>query len=128
MQACCHLHQKQCHVILAGGTQMLAVLQLAKHIGYNTKNSAIGCTSYIVDDSQAKFLETLHQIDNIAVLSCDPCLHNSQHFGFRSYADGFCKRRCRSWWCYNSIFTKNRKFYLNNYLSLFEQEYKRIST
>jgi NaMN:DMB phosphoribosyltransferase len=82
---------EKCHVILAGGTQMLAVLQLAKHIGYNTKNSAIGCTSYIVDDSQAKFLETLYQIDNIAVLSCDPCLHNSQHFGFRSYADGFVK-------------------------------------
>ena len=73
---------EKCHVILAGGTQMLAVLQLAKHIGYNIKNSAIGCTSYIVDDSQAKFLETLEQIDNIAVLSCDPCLHNSQHFGF----------------------------------------------
>ena len=57
----------------------------------HTKNSAIGCTSYIVDDSQAKFLETLCQIDNIAVLSCDPCLHNSQHFGLRSYADGFVK-------------------------------------
>ena len=38
---------KHCHVILAGGTQMLAVLQLAKYIGYDAKNSAIGCTSYI---------------------------------------------------------------------------------
>ena len=35
------------HVILAGGTQMLAVLKLAKYIGYNIENSAIGCTSYI---------------------------------------------------------------------------------
>ena len=70
---------------------MLAVLKLAKSISYNTENAAIGCTSYIIDDSQAKFLETVKQIDDIAVLSCDPCLHNSQHFGLRSYADGFVK-------------------------------------
>ena len=71
---------------------MLAVLQLAKYIGYDAKNSAIGCTSYIVDDSQAKFLETLEQIDNLAVLSCDPCLHNSQHFGLSLFVTPLIKQ------------------------------------
>ena len=118
---------KNCHVILAGGTQMLAVLQLAKHIGYDAKNSAIGCTSYIVDDSQAKFLETLEQIDNLAVLSCDPCLHNSQHFGFRSYADGFVKEGAGAGGAIIASLLKTENS-VENLFTLFEQEYKRIST
>ncbi len=118
---------KNCRVILAGGTQMLAVLQLAKRIGYNAENSAIGCTSYIIDDSQAKFLETLEQIDNIAVLSCDPCLHNSQHFGFRSYADGFVKEGAGAGGAIIASLLKTENS-VENLFSLFEQEYKRIST
>ena len=118
---------KNCHVILAGGTQMLAVLQLAKHIGYDAKNSAIGCTSYIVDDSQAKFLETLQQIDNLAVLSCDPCLHNSQHFGFRSYADGFVKEGAGAGGAIIASLLKTENS-IEELFALFEQEYKRIST
>ena len=106
---------------------MLAVLQLAKHIGYDAENSAIGCTSYIVDDSQAKFLETLEQIDKLAVLSCDPCLHNSQHFGFRSYADGFVKEGAGAGGAIIASLLKTENS-VENLFTLFEQEYKRIST
>ena len=118
---------KKCNVILAGGTQMLAVLQLAKTIGYNVENSAIGCTSYIIDDSQAKFLDTVKQIDDIAVLSCDPCLHNSQHFGLRSYADGFVKEGAGAGGAIIASLLKTENS-IEKLFSLFEQEYQRIST
>ena len=118
---------EKCRVILAGGTQMLAVLQLGKYIGYNVKNSAIGCTSYIIDDSQAKFLQTVLQIDDIAVLSCDPCLHKSQHFGLRSYADGFVKEGAGAGGAIIASLLKTENS-IEKLFTLFEQEYKRIST
>ena len=118
---------KKCHVILAGGTQMLAVLKIAKTIGYNVENSAIGCTSYILDDSQAKFLDTVKQIDNIAVLSSDPCLHNSQHFGLRSYADGFVKEGAGAGGAIIACLLKTENT-VENLFTQFENEYKRIST
>ena len=118
---------KYCRVILAGGTQMLAVLKFAKNIGYNTENIAIGCTSYIIDDSQAKFLDTVKQIDDVAVLSCDPHLHNSQHFGLRSYADGFVKEGAGAGGAIIASLLKTENS-IENLFTLFEQEYKRIST
>ena len=63
---------KNCRVILAGGTQMTAVLAFAKKVGYEKNNTAIGCTSYIIDDKEALFLETVKKIDDIAVLAIDP--------------------------------------------------------
>ena len=117
---------EKCHVILAGGTQMLAVLKLAKHIGYNIEQTAIGCTSYIIDDSQAKFLETLKQIDEITVLSIDPCLHNSQHFGLRSYADGFVKEGAGAGGAIIASILKTENT-IEELFPLFEKEYKRIS-
>ena len=118
---------EKCNAILAGGTQMLAVLKLAKTIGYNAENTAIGCTSYIIDDSQAKFLDTLKMIDDIAVLSCDPCLHNSQHFGLRSYADGFVKEGAGAGGAIIASLLKTENT-IENLFSEFEKEYKRIST
>ena len=117
----------RCHVILAGGTQMLAVLKLAKIIGYDAEKTAIGCTSYIIDDSQAKFLDTVKQIDDIAVLSCDPYLHNSQHFGLRSYADGFVKEGAGAGGVIIASLLKTENS-IEKLFPLFEQEYKRIST
>jgi len=117
----------KCHVILAGGTQMLAVLKLAKIIGYDAEKTAIGCTSYIIDDSQAKFLDTVKQIDDIAVLSCDPYLHNSQHFGLRSYADGFVKEGAGAGGVIIASLLKTENS-IEKLFPLFEQEYKRIST
>jgi len=118
---------EKCYVFLAGGTQMLAVLKLAKSIGYNSENTAIGCTSYIIDDSQAKFLDTVKQIDDIAVLSCDPHLHNSQHFGLRSYADGFVKEGAGAGGAIIASLLKTENS-IEKLFSQFEKEYKRIST
>ncbi|MGI0064406.1 MAG: nicotinate mononucleotide-dependent phosphoribosyltransferase CobT [Nitrosopumilaceae archaeon] len=79
------------NVILAGGTQMAAVLAFAKNIGFNEKNTAIGTTSYIVDDKTANLIDTVRQISDIPVLVAKLRLGQSKINGLRSYAEGFVK-------------------------------------
>lgn len=79
------------NVILAGGTQMAAVLAFAKHIGFNANNVAIGTTSYIVNDKTANLIETVKQISDIPILAVNLKLVESGIMGLRSYAEGFVK-------------------------------------
>ncbi|KFM20597.1 hypothetical protein AAA799D07_00258 [Marine Group I thaumarchaeote SCGC AAA799-D07] len=79
------------NVILAGGTQMAAVLALAKSTGYNEDRVAIGTTSYITDDSTANLLEVVKSISDIPVLSINPKLSDSKFAGLRAYSEGFVK-------------------------------------
>lgn len=79
------------NVILAGGTQMAAVLAFAKNIGFNEKNTVIGTTSYIVDDKTANLVDTVRQIADIPVLVAKLRLGQSKISGLRSYAEGFVK-------------------------------------
>ena len=109
------------HVILAGGTQMTAVLAFAKKIGYNKKNVAIGCTSYLIVDIDAKFLETVKQIDDIPVLSVDPLLNNSNFAGLRSYSEGFVKEGAGAGGCMIAALLKT-KITSQKLLELIEKE------
>ena len=113
-------------VILAGGTQMTAVLAFAKQIGYNRQNIAVGCTSYIIDDIDAKFLETIKQIDNIPVLSIDPLLSQSKFPGLKSYAEGFVKEGAGAGGCMIASLLKTRMT-SEKLLELIEKEYQRVS-
>lgn len=79
------------NVILAGGTQMAAVLAFAKSTGFNEKNTAIGTTSYIIDDETANLVDTVKQISNIPILVAKLKLGDSKIAGLRSYAEGFVK-------------------------------------
>ena len=114
------------HVILAGGTQMTAVLAFAKRIGYNQQNIAVGCTSYIIDDVDAKFLETIKQIDDIPVLSVDPLLSQSKFPGLKSYSEGFVKEGAGAGGCMIASLLKTRMT-SEKLLELIEKEYQRIS-
>ena len=114
------------HIILAGGTQMTAVLAFAKRIGYNQQNIAVGCTSYIIDDVDAKFLETIKQIDDIPVLSVDPLLSQSKFPGLKSYSEGFVKEGAGAGGCMIASLLKTRMT-SDKLLELIEKEYERIS-
>ena len=118
---------KNCRVILAGGTQMTAVLAFAKKIGYEKKNTAIGCTSYIIDDKEALFLETVKQIDDIAVLTIDPMLSDSQFYGLRSYSEGFVKEGAGAGGSLIASVLKTGSS-SQRLLELIEKEYQRVST
>jgi uncharacterized protein (TIGR00303 family) len=78
-------------VILAGGTQMAAVLAFSKITGYDKNNTAIATTSYVTDDNTANLVDTIKQIDQIPVFSVRLALKDSKINGLRSFADGFVK-------------------------------------
>ena len=78
-------------VILAGGTQMAAVLAFAKSMGFEGKNTALGTTSYVTDDKSANLIETVSQILDIPILVAKLKLAESSISGLRSYAEGFVK-------------------------------------
>lgn len=78
-------------VILAGGTQMAAVLAFSKITGYEKRNVAIGTTSYVINDGSANLVDTVKQIDDIPVLSANLALKDSKIDGLRAFADGFVK-------------------------------------
>ena len=118
---------KNCCVILAGGTQMTAVLAFAKKVGYEKNNTAIGCTSYIIDDKEALFLETIKQIDDIAVLAIDPMLSDSQFYGLRSYSEGFVKEGAGAGGSLIASVLKTGRS-SQRLLELIEKEYQRVST
>ena len=118
---------KSCRVILAGGTQMTAVLAFAKKVGYEKNNTAIGCTSYIIDDKEALFLETVKQIDDIAVLAIDPMLNDSQFYGLRSYSEGFVKEGAGAGGSLIASVLKTGSS-SQRLLELIEKEYQRVST
>jgi uncharacterized protein (TIGR00303 family) len=81
----------QTKVILAGGTQMAAVLAFAKTAGYNRENTAIATTSYIIDDVSANLVDTVRQIDQVPIFGVRLALGSSKLAGLKAYANGFVK-------------------------------------
>ncbi|MEM2923816.1 MAG: TIGR00303 family protein [Candidatus Nitrosocaldus sp.] len=82
------------NVMLAGGTQMAAVLAVINALCNRLDNIAIATTSYIVDDKSAdiKYLVSNAGSDtHVPLLYTDPMLASSSKNGLRAYAEGFVK-------------------------------------
>ncbi len=79
------------NVLLAGGTQMAAVLAFASKIGFNEEKTAIGTTSYITDDDSANLVNLVKEIADIPAISVNPGLENSQYPGLKAFSEGFAK-------------------------------------
>ncbi len=78
-------------VLLAGGTQMAAVLAFASKIGFNEDNTTIGTTSYITSDTSANFKNLVSEIADVSALDVDPGLKNSTYSGLKAFSEGFAK-------------------------------------
>jgi len=115
------------NVILAGGTQMAAVLAFAKHVGFNENNVAIGTTSYIIDDKTANLLEIVRQISDIPVFSIKLKMGESKIPGLRSYAEGFVKEGAGAGGASISCILKTG-IGAEKLLELTENEYRRITS
>ena len=115
------------NVILAGGTQMAAVLALAKSTGYDKDRVAIGTTSYIINDNSANFLETVKSISDIPVLSIDPKLEDSKFDGLRAYSEGFVKEGAGAGGTMIASLLKTGMS-SKKLLALIDREYSRITT
>jgi len=116
-----------CKVLLAGGTQMAAVLALGHTTGYNENNIAIGTTSYIVNDDSANFLDMIKEIADIPILIVSPKLEDSKIQGLRSYSEGFVKEGVGAGGVMISAILKTG-ITSEKLLEKTEEEYQRITT
>jgi len=80
---------KDTKVVLAGGTQMAAVLALARALEIKGDIS-IATTKYIAEDRSASFLEMVEEMGIPCYLS-DPGLERSKIPGLQVYAQGYVK-------------------------------------
>ena len=114
-------------VILAGGTQMTAVLAFASKVGFNEKNTAIGTTSYISGDSSANFKNLVQEIADIPAISVNPHLENSKFSGLRAFSEGFAKEGAGAGGSIIASMLKTGNDH-SKFLNFAEKEYHRIFT
>ncbi len=77
-------------VILAGGTQMAAIVALISRIRSDIlRNVAIGTTKYIVEDKTSNIGWLINQSASIPIFGADPGLSESKKEGLKAYAYGF---------------------------------------
>lgn len=113
------------NVMLAGGTQMAAVLGFASKIGFNLENTLIGTTSYITNDKDSNFIDLVGQISEIPIISVDPGLKNSKYSGLKAFSQGFAKEGVGAG---GSIISSMVKTGIDStkFLDLVEKEYGRL--
>ncbi|HXV46902.1 MAG TPA: TIGR00303 family protein [Nitrososphaera sp.] len=79
-------------VMLAGGTQMSAVVAILKRLGRPLGRLCIGTTSYVAKDRSADLAGLVRAASSrVPVLSCDLHLGESRKPGLRAFAEGFVK-------------------------------------
>jgi uncharacterized protein (TIGR00303 family) len=113
------------NVMLAGGTQMAAVLAFASKIGFNLENTSVGTTSYIVNDKNANFIDLVEQIADIPVISVDPGLKHSQYPGLKAFSEGFAKEGVGAGGSIISSMLKTGND-STKFLDVVEKEYERL--
>lgn len=79
-------------VMLAGGTQMCAILSILKRLHVKTDKVFIGTTKYIFNDHSADFTNLVLSIDNnVSIFVSDLHLIESTKLGLKAFANGFVK-------------------------------------
>jgi uncharacterized protein (TIGR00303 family) len=80
------------HVMLAGGTQMAAILAILKSLGRPLERISVGTTVYVAEDSSSNLTNLIKAISSeIGIYKLDPQLALSSHRGLRAFARGFVK-------------------------------------
>ena len=78
------------NVVLAGGTQMLAVSALLKALGEDLSRFMIATTKWVVNDKSATFVETAKEV-GIMSYAADLDFSKSEFKGLRDYERGYVK-------------------------------------
>ncbi|MHC1709902.1 MAG: nicotinate mononucleotide-dependent phosphoribosyltransferase CobT [Methanomassiliicoccales archaeon] len=79
-------------VIMAGGTQMAAVMAIVKGLAPNAlSNIALGTTKWIVNDRSSDVRAIVKQIGNVPILAADLDFGSSQYDGLNVYEKGLVK-------------------------------------
>jgi uncharacterized protein (TIGR00303 family) len=79
-------------VMLAGGTQMSAVVAILKRLGRPLKGLCIGTTTYVTKDPSSDLPGLVRMAsERVPILSCDLHLGESSKPGLQAFAKGFVK-------------------------------------
>lgn len=114
-------------VMLAGGTQMAAVLALMSSLNVPLDNICIGTTSYITSDKNSNLDFLVRSISsNIPILSVNPGLDKSSKNGLLMYDKGVVKEGVGSGGALLTLLLKsNRSFDRDIFLEKLEEEYEK---
>jgi len=118
---------KNSSVMLAGGTQMAAVLSVINVIDKKAlDNTVVGTTKYILDDKSSDIRKLINSVADVPILSCDPHLDGSKKEGLRAYAGGFVKEGVGAGGvCIAAILKSNGMINGSKLLYEIEKEYER---
>ncbi len=85
--------ERDAKVMLAGGTQMAAVLAIAKHANIPLEGRVmIGTTRWLISDNSSDLIGLVKMIcPSIPVVACDLDFSNAPHEGLRYYEEGYVK-------------------------------------
>jgi len=79
-------------VMLAGGTQMAAIIAILKRLGKTLNGLYIGTTTYVTKDSTSDLFGLVKMVSKrVPILSCDLRLGESRKPGLQAFAKGFVK-------------------------------------
>lgn len=112
-------------VMLAGGTQMTAVLLVLKLLGARLQDLCIGTTSYVFNDKTADLAGLVNEISSsVPILSCDLHLDESVKPGLQAYSKGFVKEGVGAGGASIAAMLKSNKLTGNKLMKAVEKEYE----
>ena len=113
-------------IILAGGTQMCAIVALLKALKIKLNNKlCIGTTSYVINDKSSNLIDLMNQISpDVPILYADLGLQNSKKNGLKAYADGFVKEGAGAGGATIAAKLKNDEITSNSFLKKIDEKYQ----
>ncbi len=112
------------NTLLAGGTQMAAILAILKLLGNSLRHLFVGTTCYVARDQSSDIIDLVSQVDaKVPLLSCDPHLGQSRKPGLRAYAEGFVKEGVGAGGVCLAAMLKSKKITGKKLLKAIEKEY-----
>jgi len=117
-----------CRIMLAGGTQMAAILALLKALRQSTDNICVGTTSYVAEDRSSKLIELVNSISaDIPIYSSDLHMIESIKPGLQAFARGFVKEGVGAGGVsITSMLKSNDNINGTDLLKAIEQEYEKV--
>jgi NaMN:DMB phosphoribosyltransferase len=88
---------RTCGVLLAGGTQMLAVYALTRAIAQTTalpwqpEQIVVGTTRWVTEDATGDAVGLARAIGDVPLIATELCFANSRYPGLRAYEQGYVK-------------------------------------
>jgi uncharacterized protein (TIGR00303 family) len=88
----CGISSSGGNVMLAGGTQMTAILAVTRAMNRSLRNLCIGTTCYVANDSSSDIQSITNEIcSDIPIYTVDLHLEDSDRPGLKAFANGFVK-------------------------------------